>query len=575
MKKTLLTLALALTGFAANSQVVFSVQAPASIAGQMPMSYAAATGASWTVPDLTLPANLVIDTLKLAVDSSPTQDSLYCLAGAAGSLSGKIAVLYRGECGFGVKALNAQNAGAVAVVIINNQDDIAINMQGGTEGMSVTIPVVIISKSNGAIIRAKMDNGETVVVLIGNKTGHFANDLGSDSKHIMNTLYQAIPLEVAQSAADFPLQLGAYAMNYGSALPTGVTMKVEVKKGATSLHTATSAPFDFTAGANEDSVWVDFPAYALTSFTLGEYSITYTVIHPSEQYAGDNAVTTKFNFTNDLISMARLAPNGLPQRDQGSRLATPTASLTSCIVFRSPSGSKIGAKGVYFGITKNAADGVITGEEILVQGYKWGDQFDDIDDPNYGFDALEELGAGTYTYTGNYLDSIVYQPFDTPFMMEDDQRYMFCMKTNTAAVFFSYDTETGYDQQERINRQPLTPLNNATSWSPGFVGRPIPSIGVKTFKAAEAGILETNLVEAKVFPNPAKNNVSVVVSGFTGDAKVTATDLAGKAVMNLTVTTDANGKAELNTSELNNGMYIFSMEMSNGTVSKFNVVINK
>ena len=43
-------------------------------------------------------------------------------------LTGKIAVLYRNSCDFATKAWNAQVAGAVAVIVINREDDVALGM---------------------------------------------------------------------------------------------------------------------------------------------------------------------------------------------------------------------------------------------------------------------------------------------------------------------------------------------------------------------------------------------------------------------------------------------------------------
>ena len=59
-------------------------------------------------------------------------------------VTGKIAVIYRNTCEFGTKALNAQNAGAVGVIIINRDPEV-IEMGGGADGGSVTIPVVMLS----------------------------------------------------------------------------------------------------------------------------------------------------------------------------------------------------------------------------------------------------------------------------------------------------------------------------------------------------------------------------------------------------------------------------------------------
>lgn len=71
-------------------------------------------------------------------------------------LSGKIALAQRGSCNFTVKVLNAQNAGAVAVVIYQNTNDAAFAM-GGEEDL-IGIPSVMISKADGEILVAESAN---------------------------------------------------------------------------------------------------------------------------------------------------------------------------------------------------------------------------------------------------------------------------------------------------------------------------------------------------------------------------------------------------------------------------------
>lgn len=584
MKKTLLTLALALTGFCANSQVIFSVEEPSSISGNYTMSYASAS-AGWGSVDLLDPANVVIDTIVLAHDTSPTADSLMCLSATAGSLNGKIAMLYRGDCEFGLKAKNAQTAGAIAVIIVNNVAGAPIAMSPGSgtppAGESVTIPVIMITQEAGAAINAQLHSGQVVVGFIGNKTDYYAVDLGTSAAKVLSAPMMAVPHSVAQNPSEFPIELGAYAFNYGSALQTGVTMTATVKKGSTTIYTETSSSFDFVDGTpTEDSVWVDFPDFSPASYTAGKYDITYTINSPvADEYIADNSVTTSFDITDDMISLVPLDENGLPNTTGGIQPGSPTGnSFTSCIVFRSPNGSRIGAQGVYFGISKNAADGDVIGEEVLVQGYKWADQFTDLDDAGLDFASLEEQGSGSYTYATDLQDTILYQAFETPFLMEDNQRYLFCMTTFSAdfKVFHAYDTQVKYDQIEITQNQPLAPINNGgETWGLGFAGRPIPSIGVKTFEAAEAGIAENKIVEASVYPNPAKENVTISVKGFKGDAQMTVTDVAGKVVINKAVSTDDAGKIKVNMNELNNGIYVFNLQLADGTVSKFNVVINK
>ena len=80
----------------------------------------------------------------------------------SGDLAGKIALIRRGTCEFGFKALVAQNAGAIAVVVINNVEGAPIVMAGGDFGDQVTIPVLMVSDVTGAAIVAELDAGNTV-----------------------------------------------------------------------------------------------------------------------------------------------------------------------------------------------------------------------------------------------------------------------------------------------------------------------------------------------------------------------------------------------------------------------------
>ena len=80
----------------------------------------------------------------------------------SGDLAGKIAVIRRGVCEFGFKALVAQNAGAIAVVVINNVEGTPIVMAGGDFGDQVTIPVLMVSDVTGAAIVAELAAGNTV-----------------------------------------------------------------------------------------------------------------------------------------------------------------------------------------------------------------------------------------------------------------------------------------------------------------------------------------------------------------------------------------------------------------------------
>ncbi len=89
-------------------------------------------------------------------DGPTTTDGCTPLTNAP-ALAGKIALVDRGVCTFVVKARNAQNAGAAAVLIVNNVAPGAPGMAG--DDASITIPVLSISLADGNAIKAQLAQG--------------------------------------------------------------------------------------------------------------------------------------------------------------------------------------------------------------------------------------------------------------------------------------------------------------------------------------------------------------------------------------------------------------------------------
>lgn len=88
-------------------------------------------------------------------------DSLACFALPSGSLQGKVALLYRGACAVSDKALNAQRAGAIAVIVVNNLANTIIPnfSTNPLTGDSVTIPVLVITLEDGRKLRNRVVSG--------------------------------------------------------------------------------------------------------------------------------------------------------------------------------------------------------------------------------------------------------------------------------------------------------------------------------------------------------------------------------------------------------------------------------
>jgi len=94
----------------------------------------------------------------------------------ASSLTGKIALIYRGNCNFTVKVLAAQNAGAVGVIMVNNVPGATIIM-GGTDN-TITIPAVMVSDVDGAILLDQANSTLNVTLSAGiNKDGDVVPDI--------------------------------------------------------------------------------------------------------------------------------------------------------------------------------------------------------------------------------------------------------------------------------------------------------------------------------------------------------------------------------------------------------------
>ena len=120
---------------------VFRVTAPAAAAGDYGYAQAAfgptATSANFT---------------GSVVQAQPNDGCAAITNGS--SLAGKIALIDRGSCDFTVKTLNAQAAGASAVLIANNQAG-AIT-PGGTPASPVNIPVIAISQVDGNKLKSNL-----------------------------------------------------------------------------------------------------------------------------------------------------------------------------------------------------------------------------------------------------------------------------------------------------------------------------------------------------------------------------------------------------------------------------------
>ncbi len=79
-------------------------------------------------------------------------------------IAGKIAVLDRGDCKYWEKVTAAQEAGAIAAVVVNHQGGIPSKMKW--DGETVTIPSVIMRQVDGDLLKAALAEGTPITVTL-------------------------------------------------------------------------------------------------------------------------------------------------------------------------------------------------------------------------------------------------------------------------------------------------------------------------------------------------------------------------------------------------------------------------
>lgn len=129
---------------------LFTVNSPASVAGTYGIELA---GFGPLLPSTPITEDLVL----VQDDAAPASDGCEDLVNAS-AIAGKIAVVDRGTCTFVSKVLQLQDAGALAVVVINNVGGAPITMGGSDDG-EIDIPAVMVSMADGQLLKDAMLQG--------------------------------------------------------------------------------------------------------------------------------------------------------------------------------------------------------------------------------------------------------------------------------------------------------------------------------------------------------------------------------------------------------------------------------
>ena len=200
--------------------------------------------------------------------NAPNEDA--CTALPGGSLTGKIALIRRGTCSFVIKVKAAQDAGAIAAIVMNNISGTPIPM-GGTDA-SITIPSVMISKADGDLIEAAMAGGTvTVTGALNEPSGDYTGNLVPGIQHVNDIVVRnnggVSEIYVAAGATRYTTAnayMGANTYGLYKSIDAGATW-VNVPMPLTVPNGKKHTPNDLEIGS-DNRVWIG----TTSSTTTGE-----------------------------------------------------------------------------------------------------------------------------------------------------------------------------------------------------------------------------------------------------------------------------------------------------------------
>lgn len=140
------------SAFFGSAGARLEVESPQSVAG----SYSVRAGVFSPDPPWSVSGQLEVVNDGTGVTSDGCQEIV-------GFTAGRIALIDRGECPFTDKAANAEAAGAIGVIVVNNQGDDLVSM-GGVPPEGYDTPVIFIGQSDGESLEAAAPDGVTATM---------------------------------------------------------------------------------------------------------------------------------------------------------------------------------------------------------------------------------------------------------------------------------------------------------------------------------------------------------------------------------------------------------------------------
>lgn len=356
-------------------------------------------------------------------------DSLACTPLAnISEITGKAALIRRGGCNFQAKANNAENAGALAMLVINHTlnpgetDDYIQNMTPTAGLPDVGIPCIFLSRSAGDQIVAALDAGLPVKI-------RFVFPRLTDG---VSAYHFATPLSQLRDLGN----MGVTYRNRSTETEEGVVVKAEIIEPDGNVLTQTIDVPSMPPGTFID---LTFPSYTPPALK-GRFDVVYTNNKHKQTY---DTVRSSFILTDHSYATDNFQPipNGAGPDDQ-TFAASGFAYRTGGLCVTGSQGAT--ATHVTFGIT-NAAEIFLPADPLANTVFAF--VFDaDVDgdfsvDPFFDFFDMPLVGLGAYVLTGSEApDELINMPLSDLF---NGEPFVTLAPDHLYYVALSYDGPIG------------------------------------------------------------------------------------------------------------------------------------
>ena len=493
---------------------------------------------------------------ELAWGYTAAQDSIGCTP-VTNDLTGKIALIRRGDCNFSLKIYHAQEAGAAGVIIVNNNIDNTaelVGMLGGDSATAVVIPAIFISYAMGDPIAQALAGGETVEGIFRFPT--FTEALGPWA--FMMPQDNIIPMD----------QITVRVINRTGQDQPGVVVGIEVMEPSGNVVNLSSVK---DVGIDGDSTFT-FESY--TPSELGRHQMKFISDLTNEEITRDFVIS---EHTWDLAN-----DNGKSFPSNSADFAVTNIYQTGNLIFAGQNGATV--THVSFGLGNGSELYTGPGNNFVTAFvYKGDADGDNVIDLQNSFDDLEFASGdafGEYEITGNEdPNDVLTIEFDAPVVLDPGEVYYVSMFYSVDAAEPNAGISPQFAASPKVNYPTslagvMTPLyldQLYSGWSTATVVTQLHTDGYVGVRDLDP--LDKN--EISVVPNPVNNGVLKVqlnLNEFSENAEFAISNLEGKVMRTFAEQNVKDDVIEYRVSDLASGTYFVRVVTEHGFRTKSFVI---